>query len=519
MTVSKVSAQLSEQQHEIPLLPGESWWGGAVVEGHHMPYMPPFHAHVHDLGGNQGMPLLLSNRGRSIWAETPFAFTVEDRHVRVAGPNKIAVRQKNDSGTLRSAFLDAAQTYFPPSGTMPDPFLFSAPQYNLWIELLYRPTQAKVLAYAEAVLEHGFSPGVLMIDTLWSENYGTWQFHSGRFPDPKAMVAQLHDMGFKVMLWVCPFITADTLAFRQLRAQGYLVTTASNEPHIVEWWDGYSGCLDLTNPKATAWLHERLDHLVRFGIDGFKFDGGDPPSFSMKECEAWNRIGLSYPASEFRAAWRSAGLPLMQRIRDRAHSWDEEYGLGSLIPIGLAQGLLGYAFTCPDMIGGGDYASFPPSAENAEFLKGLFEDVPVLDAELFVRSAQCAALFPMMQFSAAPWRLLDDEHLGYCREAAALHTQFAPEILALAKHAAHTGEPIIRHMAYVYPNEGYERIRDQFLLGNDVLVAPVLEQGARHRKIVFPPGVWSGNDGSIVSGPTSTEVEAPLSRLPWYRLR
>ena len=92
---------------------------------------------------------------------------------------------------------------------MPDKRLFSAPQYNTWIEMTYYHSQERVLAYARGIIESGLPPGVLMIDESWQESFGQWEFHSGRFPDPKGMVDELHQMGFKVMLWVVPFITPD----------------------------------------------------------------------------------------------------------------------------------------------------------------------------------------------------------------------------------------------------------------------------------------------------------------------
>jgi alpha-glucosidase (family GH31 glycosyl hydrolase) len=91
------------------------------------------------------------------------------------------------------------------------------------------------------------------------------------------------------------------------------------------------------------------------------------------------------------------------------------------------------------------------------------------------------------------------------------------EILEMARAAAETGEPIVRSLEYQYPHEGYVAVDDQFLLGPDILVAPVLEGGARTREIVFPPGQWTGDDGSVVEGPATVEVDAPLERLPWYR--
>ena len=100
---------------------------------------------------------------------------------------------------------------------------------------------------------------------------------------------------------------------------------------------------------------------------------------------------------------------------------------------------------------------------------------------------------------------------------ALLHARLGEEILALARQAAQTGEPIVRHLEYEYPHQGYIDVNDQFLLGKSILVAPVLEKGAANRMIRFPAGKWKGDDGTIVEGPATVTVAAPLSRLPWYR--
>jgi len=125
----------------------------------------------------------------------------------------------------------------------------------------------------------------------------------------------------------------------------------------------------------------------------------------------------------------------------------------------------------------------------------------------------------MMQFSAAPWRLLSQDHLQYCVEAAQLHAAFGEVILQLAKQSSVSGEPIIRHMAYEFADQGFEQIRDQFMLGSDILVAPVVIKGERQRDVVFPAGTWLGDDGSVVEGPSVQRIVVPLSRLPYYRKR
>ncbi len=498
----------------IELLEQEGWWGGAVNDGMRMPFgsLPIDRDLAAGLEMNQGVPLLISNRGRYVWSEEPFRFAFEEGRLSVRG--KAAIRFGRQGNTLREAFQFASHAFFPPDGLIPDPLLFRAPQYNLWIEMKYEPSQDKVTAYAQQLLDNGFPPGAIMIDDNWHDSYGSFEFHPGRFPDPALMVETLHKMGFQVMLWVSPFITPDTVTFRMLRDRGYLLKDRTGEIAVREWWSGYSALLDCTNEEAAAWLRGRLNELRdRYGIDGFKFDGGDPdfyedsdlsanPANKNRHCEAWGEIGLSYSLNEYRACWKLAGRAIVQRLKDKYHQWERE-GLAALIPCALAQGLAGYAYICPDMIGGGDIQSF------------IHPDF-TFDEELFVRYAQCSALFPMMQFSAAPWRLLNEENLTYCAEAARLHVRMGDRILALAEKASVTGEPIMRTMEYAFPGRGYEGIQDQFMLGDDILVAPVLKKGLLAREVVVPEGCWKGDDGVVVTGPCVLETATPLSRLPWY---
>jgi hypothetical protein len=127
--------------------------------------------------------------------------------------------------------------------------------------------------------------------------------------------------------------------------------------------------------------------------------------------EEFARLGLDYPLNEYRATWKMGGQPLAQRLRDKNHDWAD---LRKLIPGILNQGVMGYAFTCPDLIGGGEYLSF--------------RDAKAVDEELMVRAAQVHALMPMMQFSAAPWRVPGAANLEIARAAAQLHEQLGPEI-------------------------------------------------------------------------------------------
>ena len=524
--VTLVSSSAFAGSQILKIDPDERWWAGVISHSHLMPlYDKPYSFDSYgDTAGNQVQPLLISNQGRYIWSEDPFRFEFRDGAIHLSSRFG-SVRTGQRGSTLKEVYQYVSRTFFPPKGKIPDPILFTRPQFNTWIELTYNQNQKDILEYAKQIVDHGFPPGAFMIDEGWADDYGKWDFSKARFDNPKAMIDTLHDYGFKVMLWVCPYITSDGPFYKDLyldhvekgKTVWILNRDNTSRPAIMFWWDGFSAVLDLTNPTGRRWFKGQLDRLVAiYGVDGFKFDGGDAVHYSQgrmlvppksykdvppnAHCELFARVGLDYPLNEYRACWKMGGEPIAQRLRDKRHNWED---LQKLIPGIINQGLMGYAFTCPDLIGGGEYLSF--------------RNLDQVDQELIVRAAQCHALMPMMQFSVAPWRVLNEKNLKFCKAMAELHARMGEEILILARQAARTGEPIVRALEYEYPHQDYVEISDQFLLGGEILVAPVLQKGQTERVIHFPPGRWKGDDGSVVEGPSTVKVAAPLSRLPWYR--
>jgi alpha-glucosidase (family GH31 glycosyl hydrolase) len=165
---------------------------------------------------------------------------------------------------------------------------------------------------------------------------------------------------------------------------------------------------------------------------------------------------------------------------------------------------VGYTFTCPDMIGGGEISSFWGEKNN-------------LDQNLVVRSAQCHALMPMMQFSVAPWRVLDSAHFDAVKKAVGTRNKMMPVIMELTRATAVTGEPVVKYMDYVFPGQGFEKLINQFMLGDNIMVAPMLEKGNK-RTVVFPKGKWKADDGTIIKGPVTKEITVQLGRLPYFEL-
>lgn len=518
----------------IPLQDQERWWGGRVTDALSMPYGAEEFSR--DLAGvlpvpgrageasNQASPLLLSSTGRRVQADGPFRFRFTERELEVTGLN---MRLEVHGGGLRSALQGAVAGVAHTDGAihdddtarrggtirvggpLPDSALFTGPQYNSWIEQPYLPTQEGVLAYVRRLLETGMPPGVVMIDDMWSADYGNWTFDPARFPDPAQMARTLHEWGCRLMLWVVPYISPDSPAFRELEAAGLLLCGTDGQTALRRWWNGVSALLDLSNPQAVDWFHDRADALLALGVDGFKFDGADVSDFRDDDqtgglapvdmCRRWSRLATRYPLSEMRASWDMGGEPLAQRVQDTPPAWGSA-GIGSLIPRMVAQSLMGYAYCCPDMVGGGEITAMQGQGD--------------IDQEFFVRYAQVAALAPMIQFSASPARVLDEEHLTAVRDALRIRERHLGRILDLAENTARTGEPMLRPMAYHQP--GLEDVVDQFMLGEDLVIAPVIERGARSRSVALPAGTWTDAQGRPHEGLATIEVDAPLDALPVF---
>ena len=167
----------------------------------------------------------------------------------------------------------------------------------------------------------------------------------------------------------------------------------------------------------------------------------------------------------------------------------------------ITEGLVGYTFSCPDMIGGGEFGSFL--------------NIDTYDEELVVRSAQCHALMPMMQFSVAPWRILNAKNFAAVKKAIEIRKKFTPIIMKRAKESAENGEPIIANLEYYFPNQGLEDIKNEFMLGENLLVAPMDNKGYS-REVVLPKGQWIADSGKKYKGGKSYTIDVPIDRIPYF---
>lgn len=498
----------------LKMLENEYWWGGCVNLGNEMPFSAQTNITI-DLKGDfeyddQFAPLLLSNKGRYIWSDKYFKGTIKNGVISLVGETDFEVKEGYEN--LRGAYLAAMEAHFPFDGKLPNEMFWKAPHYNTWVELGTEQTTSAILEYAKGILDNGLPAGVLMIDGGWQEDYGIYEFFNQRkVPDPKLLIDELHRLGFKVMLWVSPIISSAGTRFKYLHGKGYLVKDAKGDVAIRKWWSGYSAVLDFTNPEAVEWMHKCLHSLMdKYGVDGFKFDAGDcyfyaddditfKQTSAREQTYAFNELGEKYEFNEFRAAWRFGGRAIVARQNDKSSNWDN-HGINTLIPHTIMQGLMGYAYNCPDMVGG----------------VGIGHGKAV-DEELVIRWSQANALMGMMQMSMSPWKILSGKSLRIVKNALKLHAEYGEYMYTLAKNASKTGEPIVRHMCYEFPLENFETVNDQFMLGSNILVAPVVEKGCTLRKIKLPKGKWKCSDGTVLDGNQTVPMTVTDETLLYFK--
>jgi alpha-glucosidase (family GH31 glycosyl hydrolase) len=442
--------------------------------------------------------------------------------------------------------------------------LMEEPIWTTWAYYKDKIDQETVLNFAHEIIDHGYPYQIMEIDDRWQIEYGDLVFDPQRFPEPEKMVAKLHELGFKVTLWVIPFLHPRSKAAQEGVVRGYLVKDGRGEPYKIKWWQGAGYLLDVTNPEAMDWFGHRLKTLQdEMGIDGYKFDGGEArfvpedavfsqPLASRNEYTHryidW--VSKNYSYCEVRSGWNNQTSPIFFRLWDLSSNWTYANGLRSVIPSILSLSLCGYPFNFPDMIGGNAYFEFPknrfihwvivkvliPILER-NLRKG--KDVPedeVLGytdapkwiektpwfgyptAELMIRWTELNALMQIMQFSILPWEF-GEECDRICRQYAQLHLGFVPQLQEAAREAVKTGEPVIRPVSWLAPQDTLALLcEDQFLVGENILVAPVVEKGARKRDVYLPPGSWKDYwTRNRHRGPAILEnYPAPLDILPIF---
>ncbi|KAB7502683.1 Alpha-xylosidase [Armadillidium nasatum] len=293
----------------------------------------------------------------------------------------------------------------------------------------------------------------------------------------------LKSMGYRVTVWVTPFINSDCESYDFADQNQYFVKDENGTTQRTSWWEGaVAGIVDFTNPDAVEWWTGRLTTLKEeTGVDGFKFDAGEtnwlPRIYTLGiDKKYWpNGYTPAYVGtvsafgnfSEVRTGTRSQKNAIFVRMLDKSSVWTEDNGLRTMIPSLLHSGIIGYPFVLPDMIGGNAYGGRPNYNATA-ITKGVAE----------------------------------------------LHAEYAPTIIDLANRAVQGEGPMMRPTWWLVQLKKIvflavnRMLILEFLLGDDILVTPVVYEAATTLDVVFPPGQWKQSDtGDVYEGVSKQTIE------------
>lgn len=505
---------------KLIILDGEYFWGGSTAQGIRMPLTKDSEYKWDGRRGCQGngfYGVFFSNFGRYVYTDGEFKVECSKGILTLYSSENVTVGQTVEQ-TLKSAHNFVMKSVYGKSEIKVPEDLLLYPQFCTWTEMLTNVTEEKILAYAESIVESNLPHCLLIIDDGWMKDYGDWEFDANKFTNPKKMFNRLHDLGFKVEIWLVPFVNPNVPDVQLLLDNNALVRNQDGTPSLKTWWNCKSYVLDMTSPFANQWLTEKLDYLItEYGVDGFKLDAGDTdyysyddltykPTTPSEQCALWSEFAKKYEYSELRATFRHGFTQVITRLSDKQRNWSYECGIGALVPNMIQSGLIGYPFACADMIGGGVSADFDKEGSEK------------FDFELISRFCECSALMPCMQFSYAYWNRNEDIKslfLKFCN----LHVSVKDYLSKLIESAYNNFEPILRHLEYEFPHEGFKDVNYAFMLGKDYLVAPIVEKGVTTLTITLPKNAtWTYcPTGQTYSGGQTVTVDAPIGTLPHFK--
>ncbi|MFO0723533.1 MAG: glycoside hydrolase family 31 protein [Myxococcota bacterium] len=401
--------------------------------------------------------------------------------------------------------------------------------------------QAEVESDVETIRSLDLATSAIWIDRPYASHVNTFDFDPTRFQDPGAMIKKAHDFGLRMALWSTPYLEPG--------AEPMLTEATTNKyfpPVSGTRLNGWSDLLDLTKPQAFQFWQALIHRYTDLGIEGFKLDyaedvipgvagGRNKWLFADGSDEHTMHYGytLLYHQVYAETLPVSGGFLLCRAGRwgDQAHVsviWpgDMDASLNRFgdhfVPRGDTDpinGVGGLAATMIEGVGLGP-SGFPFFGADT----GGYRHSPP-NKETYVRWFEQTALSTVMQVgdssSQPPWVMnaengRDPWTLDRYREYARLHQRLFPYLWTFAQRLAMDGRAIQRPVGLAYPELG-KHPDDEYLLGSELLVSPVMVAGATTKAVEFPPGGWvDWFTGVRVQGPASEEVPAPLEKLPLY---
>lgn len=402
----------------------------------------------------------------------------------------------------------------------------------------------EVRAIAAGFRQQGIPCDAIYLDLDYMEGFRDFTWSRERFPDPVGLIQELREQGLRVVTIIDPGLKVDPdyPVYREGIEQGYFIRNVDGTLFEGWAWPGKTVWADFARVDVQDWWGAQHRVLLDAGVAGIWIDMNEPTQANMgappeidiphgmslpldtqhgrldeplSHGEFHNAYGLEMARATYvhlqqlrpderpfvltRAATAGSQRYAIPWNGDTTSSWDH---LRLAIPMNLGVGLSGMPMSGCDV--GGFWNDTTP--------------------ELLVRFTQLGAFLPFCRNHSAigtqrqePWSF-GEPYTSICREAIERRYRLLPYLVSLAHEAAKTGLPMMRPLCWLAPDEPTVLdCDDEFLLGNDLLVAPVLAEGATERQVTLPPGAWFDvTNGVVYDGPGKITVPVQLETVPVF---
>ncbi|MDD2201772.1 MAG: glycoside hydrolase family 31 protein [Firmicutes bacterium] len=395
---------------------------------------------------------------------------------------------------------------------------------------------SQVLEVAEALRKADIPCDAIYLDIDYMDGFRVFTFEPEGFPRPRELMSRLADMGFKVVAIVDPGVKVDPdyWVYNEGRDRQCFVKKADGKDYTGTVWPGTVSYPDFARADVRSWWAGNHRVLFDAGVRGIWNDMNEPSNFAtesktMDDDALHGPLGEEVPHAYVHNAYgnlmseatQEAFRKLLPGVRpfvisragcggiqrnacvwtgDNSSWWEH---LLMSIPMCLNLSLSGVSFV------GADVGGF------------LFDS----DPELVTRWTQLGAFIPLFRNHSAIWTVpqepytLGEPYTSICREFIKIRYRLIPYIYTLMKECADHGTPVMRPMVFEFPDdEKTHTMSDQFMLGPDIMVAPIYMPGADCRPVYFPRGDWTHLfNGVVVSSPGEPLlVSASLGEIPVF---
>jgi alpha-D-xyloside xylohydrolase len=387
------------------------------------------------------------------------------------------------------------------------PALPPAWSFGLWLSTSFTTNydEKTVTGFIRDMATCGIPLHVFHFDCFWMKefNWCDFKWDERCFPDPEGMLKRLKERGLHICLWINSYIAQNSMLFDEATAKGYLLKKANGDVWQWDKWQSGMGLVDFTNPAACVWFQSKLRVLLEMGVDTFKTDFGERIPTDVVYYDGSDPFKMH---NYYTYLYNQTVFSLLKEVR----------GEGEAVVFARSATAGGQQF--PVHWGGDCTATFESMAESLRGglslgLSGFgswshdiggFEQTA--SADVYKRWAAFGLLSSHSRLHGSssyrvPW-VYDEEAVDVLAKFTKLKCSLMPYLYNAARQAHENGIPMLRGMLLEFPDDpGCDFLDQQYMLGDSLLVAPVLNYEGVVNYYV-PTGCWTSLlNGSVVEGP------------------